>query len=164
MEKFMNIEILQADYLNQEHGKDMGYLMNCYSEDPMGGGESLSSQVITSLASELAKIPHAFSLLCYVDGKPAGLINCFECFSTFSCKPLINIHDVVVVKEFRGLGISSSMLSKVAEIAKAKGCCKVTLEVLEGNEIAQGSYKKSGFSDYVLDPSMGRALFWQKAL
>ena len=61
----MNIEILQADYLNQEHGKDIGYLMNCYSEDPMGGGESLSSQVITSLASELAKIPHAFSLLCF---------------------------------------------------------------------------------------------------
>ena len=37
MEECMNIEILQADYLNQEHGKDIGYLMNCYSEDPMGG-------------------------------------------------------------------------------------------------------------------------------
>lgn len=160
----MNIEIVQAEYINNEHAQDIGYLMNCYSSDRMGGGQPLPLETVQSLASELAKIPHAFSLLGYVDGKPAGLVNCFECFSTFNCKPLINIHDVVVAKEFRGLGISTLMLAKVDEVAKSKGCCKVTLEVLEGNDVAQSSYKKSGFSDYVLDPAMGRALFWQKAL
>lgn len=160
----MNIEILQAEYLNTTHGRDISYLMNCYSQGPMGRGEPLPTEIVESLASELAKIPHAFSLLCYVDGKPAGLVNCFECFSTFNCKPLINIHDVVVAEEFRGLGLSTSMLSMVDEIAMSKGCCKVTLEVLEGNDVAQNSYRKSGFSDYILDPAMGRALFWQKPL
>jgi ribosomal protein S18 acetylase RimI-like enzyme len=110
----------------------------------------------------LSKLSYAFSIICYVNNKPAGLVNCFEAFSTFKCKPLINIHDVVVVNEFRGLGLSQPMLSKVEEIAKLKGCCKITLEVLEGNKVAQKSYIKFGFAGYELDPIMGKALFWQR--
>jgi len=34
-----------------------------------------------------------------------------------------------VWKEFRGQGLSQMMLAKVEEIAKAKGCCKITFEV-----------------------------------
>jgi ribosomal protein S18 acetylase RimI-like enzyme len=110
----------------------------------------------------LSKLSYAFSIICCVNNKPAGLVNCFEAFSTFKCKPLINIHDVVVVNEFRGLGLSQPMLSKVEEIAKLKGCCKITLEVLEGNKVAQKSYIKFGFAGYELDPIMGKALFWQR--
>ena len=113
---------------------------------------------------ELAKLPHAFSIIAYVDGKPAGLVNCFEAFSTFSCKPLVNIHDVIVIKEFRGHNLSQNMLAKVEEIAKSKGCCKLTLEVLSKNEAARSSYTKFGFSDYELDPKMGTAQFWQKLI
>ena len=128
----------------------------------MGGSQPLSESVRSNLANELSKLPHAFSIICYVNNKPAGLVNCFEAFSTFKCKPLINIHDVVVVSEFRGLGLSQKMLSKVEEIAKQKGCCKITLEVLEGNKVAQNSYLKFGFAGYELDPIMGKALFWQR--
>lgn len=158
----MKIDVLIADYLNIQHAKDIGFLLNSYAEDPMGGGESLSEFIQENLALELSKLPHAFSVICYVNGKPAGLINCFEAFSTFKCKPLINIHDIVVVEEFRGLGISQQMLLRVEEKAKAMGCCKMTLEVLEGNQIAHHSYMKFGFSGYELDPEMGKALFWQK--
>ncbi len=160
----MKMEVLIADYLDERHGRDIGYLLNNYAEDPMGGGEPLTDYVKQNLAQELSKVPHAFSVICYVEGKPAGLINCFEAFSTFKCKPLINIHDIVVVDEFRGLGISQSMLAKVEELAIEKGCCKITLEVLEGNEIARNSYIKFGFDGYELDPNMGKALFWQKVL
>ena len=143
---------------------DIGNLLNEYAEDPMGGGESLPDDVKQNLSAELSKVPSAFSVICYVNGKAAGLTNCFEAFSTFKCKPLLNIHDVVVKKEFRGLGISQMMLAKVEETAKEKGCCKVTLEVLEGNKVAQNAYIKFGYSDYELDPKMGRALFWQKLI
>jgi ribosomal protein S18 acetylase RimI-like enzyme len=160
----MNVEVMIADYLNNQHADDVGFLLNNYAEDPMGGGAPLSDFIKQNLAVELSKIPHAFSVICYVDGKPAGLINCFEAFSTFKCKPLINIHDIVVAKEYRGLGISQSMLAKVEERAKEKGCCKITLEVLEGNEIARNSYMKFGFDGYELDPKMGKALFWQKVI
>jgi ribosomal protein S18 acetylase RimI-like enzyme len=158
----MNIEIEVVNYLDKRHAKDISYLLNSYAKDEMGGSEALSEYVQENLASELSKIPHAFSIISYVDDKPAGLINCFEGFSTFKCKALINIHDIIVNAEFRGLGLSQKMLSRVEEIAKQRECCKITLEVLEGNKIAQNAYKKFGFASYELDPKMGRALFWQK--
>ena len=103
-------------------------------------------------------------MLAFISGEPVGLVNCFEGFSTFQCRPLVNIHDVAVVAQHRGLGISQKMLAKVEEIARQRGCCKLTLEALEGNTIAQNAYRKLGFAGYELDPVMGKAMFWQKAL
>jgi len=54
------------------------------------------------------------------------------------------------------------MLHEVEKIAKERGCCKLTLEVLEGNCSAKKSYEKFGFSGYELDSEVGKALFWQK--
>ncbi|BAP45074.1 GNAT family N-acetyltransferase [Pseudomonas sp. 21LCFQ02] len=156
--------VLQASYTNPVHAEALGTLLNHYAEDVMGGGESLSLDTRQQLASELAKRPHAFSVLAFIAGEPVGLVNCFEGFSTFVCRPLVNIHDVVVLSSHRGLGISQKMLAKVEEIARQRGCCKLTLEVLEGNEVAKAAYQKQGFDGYQLDPQMGRAMFWQKVL
>lgn len=160
----MSIDIVIADYQNPAQGNDLLMLLDGYAQDPMGGGEALPPAVKASLLAELARLPHAFTVLAYVDNKPAGLINCFLGFSTFAAKPLVNIHDVVVSASFRGLGLSQKMMAKVEQVAREKGCCKMTLEVLEGNDIAKGSYRKFGFSGYELDPQMGKAVFWQKKL
>jgi len=160
----MNIEVIIADYSSEKHEIDIVHLLDSYAKDPMGGGESLALYVKENLVAELAKRSYAFSLICYVGTEPAGLINCFDGFSSFSCKPLINIHDVIVLNEFRGLGISQLLLNEVENIAKEKGCCKITLEVLEGNNAAKKAYLKQGFAGYELDPEMGKALFWQKSV
>ncbi|AKJ42424.1 GNAT family N-acetyltransferase [Pragia fontium] len=160
----MNINISLVDYTNPQQAQDLAELLDNYARDPMGGGEPLTPEVKANLTKELAKLPHAFSVMACVDGKPAGLINCFLGFSTFAAKPLVNIHDVVVSKDFRGLGLSQKMLEKVEQIARDRNCCKMTLEVLEGNKVAQGSYNKFGFDGYELDPEMGKAVFWQKKL
>ena len=91
-------------------------------------------------------------------------VNCFEGFSTFQARPLLNIHDVVVHKDYRGQGVSGLMLQKVAELARQRNCCKLTLEVLQNNPAAQAAYRKAGFQAYQLDPQMGQALFWEKKL
>lgn len=160
----MKVEVVVADYSSEQHQREIPMLLDMYASDPMGGGEPLSAEVKTSLVNELAKLPHAFSIISYVDGKPAGLVNCFEAFSTFTCKPIINIHDVSVSSDFRGLGLCRKMFEKVEEIARARGCCKMTLEVLSKNEVAKSAYQKLGFSDYALDPEMGTALFWEKPI
>ncbi|MGI1679308.1 MAG: GNAT family N-acetyltransferase [Cellvibrionaceae bacterium] len=160
----MPTNLIQADYHNQQHADDIGYLMNCYARDPMGGNAALPKEIIDNIAKELGKRDYAYTVLCYVDDKPAGLINCFEAFSTFACKPLVNIHDVIVVKEFRGQQISIKMLSKAEEIAKERGCCKMTMEVLQGNEVAKSAYQKFGFGAFELDPTVGKAMFWQKSI
>ncbi|MDQ0740666.1 GNAT family N-acetyltransferase [Pseudomonas sp. W4I3] len=159
-----DILVLQASYTNAVHADAIGSLLNHYAQDPMGGGHALPADLLQQLPAELAKRAHAFSVLAFVGGEPAGLVNCFEGFSTFACRPLVNVHDVVVAKQFRGLGLSQKMLQKVEEIARQRGCCKITLEVLEGNDLAQSAYRKFGFDDSVFDPAHGRMLFWSKAL
>ena len=160
----MKIEIIKADYLDAVHESDIQTLLNAYASNPMGGGKALTCEVKNNVVKELAKLPHAFSLLGYIDGIPISLVTCFEAFSTFTCKPLINIHDIFVLEKFRGKGVSQQMLAKVEEIAKSKNCCKITLEVLSNNSAAKASYLKFGFSDYELDPATGSALFWQKLI
>jgi len=160
----MTIDIIKADYTDARHKEDIPYLLNLYATDPMGGGQPISKETYQNLVDALAKVPHAFSVIVYVDNKPAGLANCFEAFSTFACKPIVNIHDLCIIKEHRGLGLSYKMLDKIEEIALAKGCCKITLEVLNNNTIAKSIYNKFGFSAYKLNSEAGHAVFWEKKL
>jgi ribosomal protein S18 acetylase RimI-like enzyme len=160
----MKVDIIQADYRDPKQREQIPQILSAYAGDPMGGGVPLSDFAKENLVGKLSQIPQAFSVLAYVDGTPAGLVNCFQGFSTFSCQPLINVHDLVVLAEFRGHGLSQGMLQKVEAIARERGCCKITLEVLSNNDIAKSAYTKFGFVGYELDPSAGHALFWEKAL
>lgn len=158
------VEVVEADLSLPAHAEALTELMDAYAKDPMGGGQSLSNYVKANLPTELSKRKSAHVILAFVDAKPAGLIVCLEGFSTFACKPLLNIHDVIVASPYRGRGLSKLLLQKAEAIAVELGCCKLTLEVLEGNHVAQAAYKAFGFSGYELDPQMGKALFWEKKL
>ena len=160
----MNITLELVDYDNEKQANELLFLLNEYAKDPMGGGSELASFSKNNLIAELKKRSFIFSIICYVDGKPAGFSNCIEGFSTFKCKPLVNIHDFAVNPEFRGLQLSQLLMNKIEEIAILKGCCKITLEVLEGNHVAKNAYIKAGFKGYELDPEMGKAVFWEKPL
>lgn len=139
-------------------------LLDGYASDPMGGGQVLADEVRASLIPRLQECGHYLGIIAWQDETPVGLVNCFEGFSTFAARPLLNIHDIVIVKDARGTGLSQRLLAKVEELARERGCCKLTLEVLSNNHVAQGAYRKFGFDAYQLDPAAGQALFWQKPL
>ncbi len=160
----MAISVITADYNDQQQAQDVMTCLSAYALDPMGGGEALSDFVQDNLIAKLRQQTNVFSVLCYVNGKVAALANCVEGFSTFSAKPLINFHDIVVLEANRGQGLTQYLFDYVETIAIDKGCCKLTLEVLEGNAIAKKAYEKVGFGSYELDPKMGQAVFWQKKL
>jgi len=77
---------------------------------------------------------------------PVGLANCFMGFSTFAARPLVNIHDLVVLPGYRGKGIGQALLQAVEQIAKERGCCKLVLEVRTDNP-AERLYRREGFTD-----------------
>ena len=158
------IEIVEANLHIPADAKAVVQLMDEYALDPMGGGKGLSNYVKTNLAAELAKRQTAHVVLALVDTAPAGLVVCLEGFSTFACQPLLNIHDVIVASPYRGRGLAKLLLQKVEAIAYDLGGCKLTLEVLEGNQVALSAYQACGFSGYELNPQMGKALFWEKKL
>lgn len=156
--------LIQADLTQPEHAQAYLKLMSDYASDPMGGGEDLSDYAKQHLIGALLKRNDVFIVLAFKNKQPAALITAIEGFSTFSCKPLLNIHDVIVFKDFRGQGLTGLLFGEIEKIAKSRDCCKMTLEVLEGNEIAKNAYRKQGFSGYQLDPEFGHAVFWTKSL
>ncbi len=156
------IEIVESNYTRDGHGKIILALLDRYAGGIMGGGKSLSDPVKENLVAELEKRDTIYTVIAFVDGTAAGLAISIEGFSTFACKPLLNIHDLFVSPEFRGRGIAKLILKKVEEIAKREGCCKLTLEVLENNIPGMNLYKSMGFVPYKLDPTQGRAMFMEK--
>ncbi|CAA6692342.1 MULTISPECIES: N-acetyltransferase [unclassified Lentimonas] len=159
-----DIEIVLADLSSPEHSKGIVLLLNEYAKDEMGGGSELTEFTKTHLIEALRKRPNCYVVLAYSNGTPAGLAINFEGFSTFACRPILNVHDFFVAPEFRGLGLAKALLAQVEELARKLECCKLTLEVLEGNARAQSVYRKFGFDGYELDPRMGRAMFYEKKL
>ena len=157
-------DIVPVDFDKPVHRDAVLALMKHYALDPMGGGEALSTYAQQNLVAELRRRDDVFSVLAFKGEQAAGLVNCFEGFSTFQARPLMNIHDVVVHQRFRGQGLAGLMLQQVERQARLRGCCKLTLEVLQGNELAQAVYRKAGFLAYQLDPKMGQAMFWEKKL
>jgi ribosomal protein S18 acetylase RimI-like enzyme len=158
------LRLCRADYHNPVHADALVRLLDAYAQDPAGGGEALSAFAKENLVKELAARPQAFSVLAFAGEQPVGLINCIEGFSTFACRPLVNIHDVAVLANHRGQRVGEQMLALVEQIAQERGACKLTLEVLQGNASAIRLYERVGFSGYQLDPAMGQAQFFHKWL
>lgn len=161
------LRIHAVDYRAAQDTTDVCALLALYARDPMGGGEPLAADVLGRLCSDLANRADAFSFLAYADGPPAralGLINCFEGYSTFKARPLLNIHDIVVHPDYRRRGVGQALLGAAQDLARRRGCCKLTLEVLNGNLLAARSYARFGFAAYELDPAAGQAVLMQKWL
>jgi len=158
------IEVFLADYRDAAQAAAVVDLLNAYASEPAGGGVPLDPAVRQDLPAALAARPQAFSVLAFEGGQPVGLINCLEGFSTFACKPLVNVHDVVVLPSHRGQGVAQKMFARVEQEARRRGACKLTLEVLSNNKPALRTYEREGFASYQLDPEFGHAVFLQKKL
>jgi ribosomal protein S18 acetylase RimI-like enzyme len=157
-------EIVRVRYDDARHADALIALLDAYARDPAGGGEPLSDFARGNLIAALAARPFVFSVLAFDDDTPVGLVNAIEGFSTFACQPLVNVHDVVVLPGHRGRGIAAQMFAEIEAIARERGACKLTLEVLEGNAAARALYQRLGFTAYQLDPAMGQAQFLHKWL
>jgi len=154
--------IHRIDLANAGHVAAMLTLLDEYAAGPTGRGYGLDEDVRGRLPAVLAARPYYVGWLAFVDAAPAGVVNCFEGVSTFRAQPLLNIHDIAVSPRFQRRGIGSALLAAVETEARVRGCCKITLEVLEGNSSAVAAYLKAGFEPYALDPAMGRAMFFER--
>ena len=158
------IVVKKVDYLEPADASALVALLDMYARDPMGGGEALKDHVKSRLCSDLAAHPGAVSWIAYVNNQPAGLLNAFKGYSTFKARPLMNVHDIAVDPAFRGQGVGQALLDALEQYAQANDCCKLTLEVLSGNQVALRSYLHFGFEQYALSAETGQALFMQKWL
>ena len=158
------LQVRRADYSAAADRAALIGLLDAYAQDRMGGGEALPADVRARLCDDLARHPLAVSFIAWLGDQPVGLANCFQGYSTFKARPLLNVHDMVVHPAHRARGIGQALLAACEDHARERDCCKLTLEVLSGNQRAMRSYAHFGFAPYVLDPREGQALLMQKWL
>ena len=90
-------------------------------------------------------MPGHLVLLAFAGQHAVGLAICFQGFSTFRARPLLNIHDLAVLPDHRRRGVATALLAAVEAQALRRGCCKLTLEVREDNPAAESLYRRLGF-------------------
>jgi len=147
---------IECDFSNPLHCQKLIELMNAYIKDKMGGGEIIAGEREYQLLEGLKNHPRSLVLFAQYQNQLVGLANCFVNFSTFACKPYINIHDFVVHPNFRGKKIAKTLMKGIIDRALEMDCAKVNLEVRDDNTKAQNLYQQFGFK-----PSEPDMWFWQ---
>ncbi len=146
------LKTIKANLFHEPHIEAIVSLVNEYIEDDMGGGIPLNRRKQEDLIENLQLLPNAIVFLATLGNKIVGVSISFYGFSTFHARKLINVHDLVVSKDYRGMGIGKALLESIISEAKENNCCKVTLEVREDNEKAIKLYKSVGINE--LNPPM----------
>jgi GNAT superfamily N-acetyltransferase len=157
------LEIRETDLTDPGDAQGVVEVLDSYATDPVGGGQPLRSDVRERLIPALREQPNSLVLLAFDDEQAIGIAVCFFGFSTFQARPLLNIHDLAVVPGHRGKGVGRALLLEAEKQALGRGCCKLTLEVQEGNLTARSLYDRFGFADFVVGDT-GPTRFLSKAL
>ena len=160
----MSVRIVEADLSLAEHQEAVLAMVDAYSRDAMGNGKPLDQDVRTRLIPGLRRHPTTLIFLAFDGVQSIGAAVCFIGFSSFAAKPIINIHDFVVLPTSRGKGIGRRLLEAVEAKARELGCCKLTLEVMDKNHQAIRMYLAAGFERYSLQEEAGVAIFMSKPL
>jgi ribosomal protein S18 acetylase RimI-like enzyme len=137
--------IRPADLDRSDDARAVVALLYAYAEDAMGSGEPLSEDVQERLVPALRAVPDRLVLLAFDGDAAVGLAICFQGFSTFRARPLLNIHDLAVLPSHRGRGVATAMLAAIEAEARRRECCKLTLEVRDDNPRAEALYRALGF-------------------
>lgn len=155
----MPLTIVECDLAKSEHREAFVVLLNEYIKDDMGGGEAIKGAREEKLLAHLRAHPAKLILFAKVERVYAGMAVCFWGYSTFRVCPLLNIHDLVVLPEYRKKGIGRHLMQAVEEKARASGGGKLTLEVRSDNQKARQLYLSLGYGE--CQPPMS---FWVKLL
>jgi len=142
----VKLQIVEGDLLRDSHREALAKLVNAYMLDEMGERRPLGVDLAGKIVSGLSNHPVAFIFFADYAGELVGMSVCFLGFSTFYGRGVLNIHDLIVLPQYRKNGIARKLLEAMEEKARSLDCCKVTLEVREDNLRAMSLYRSRGFS------------------
>jgi ribosomal protein S18 acetylase RimI-like enzyme len=155
----MQVDIIEGNLNIDSHKQNFVKLLNEYISDKMGGGAQFNEETRKKLLNDLLNFPTLMIYFAKFRETFIGMAVCFLGYSTFKAKRLINIHDIIVSKDFRNKGVGRKIIETVIKKGKELDCCKITLEVRNDNENAKKLYQSIGFDDST--PPM---FFWNKPL
>lgn len=155
----MPIQVVSSKLAGMQEQADFRTLLKTYMTDQMGRGQTPGEIIIRQSLQGVMQHPTSSVYFAYIEQVCAGMAVCFEAYATFLASPALNIHDLIVVPEFRRLGVARAILQYIEEDCRARAIGKLTLEVRSDNFPAQDLYKGQGFRE--CSPAM---YFWVKYL
>jgi GNAT superfamily N-acetyltransferase len=152
------IRVRRVDFTDTQDATAYLEQLDAYARDPMGAGQALPTAVRERLVSDLGQHPGSYALLAEIGDTGVGFATCFLGYSTFQARPLLNIHDIAVLPDWRGRGIARALLDAITGLATSLGCCRLTLEVRSDNPRARRLYCDTGFTAASCDLFMEKPL------
>jgi len=137
----MSIHIVCIEVDDPDHQKALETLFIEYASD-------VSVSIESNIVAQLNALPYFHGFLCLDDNKPLGFAICFESFSTYRAKKLLNIHDFMIARKARGQGLGKLLLTSIEEYCRERDFLKITLEVEQDNYVAKNLYSVSGYEDF----------------
>lgn len=147
--------IARLDIENHQQRYDMQKLFIEYSV-------AADAEINADIVDKLCELPYFIGFIAYLDDEPIGFAVCFESFSSYRCKKVLNVHDFMISAKFRGLGYGKTLLTAVEQFCIVNDYLKITLEVDDDNQSAQRLYASCGFEDHQV--VLKGLLHWQKYL
>lgn len=110
--------------------------------------ENLSHEVVATedaiAASLFGDRPAAAVFMAEWDGKPAGFALYHSMYSTFIARTGLYLEDLFVRPDFRGNGIGTALLVRLARLAVDEGHCRLDWSCLTWNEPSLDFYRSIG--------------------
>ena len=79
-----------------------------------------------------------------IDEKVVGYALYYYTFSGYQGSPVLYINNLYVKPDYRGQGIGTQLLKRLAQYGVEHECCRIALDVFEWNETAFAFFKKFG--------------------
>jgi len=159
-----DVQVVEARLGDPVHADALVAILDAYAREPAGGGVPLPPDTRERLVPALRERHGTLVLLALAEGVPRGAAVAFEGFSTFSARPLWNLHDLAVLPAWRGRGLGTALVEALAARARERGACKLTLEVREDNRGARALYRRLGFGDFAPGGDASPTFFLERRL
>ncbi len=137
----MTTLIKYIDVDNLEHRNALESLFQEYSS-------GVSAAIDSTIVNQLFDLPYFHGFLCFKDNEPQGFAVCFESYSTYRAKKVLNIHDFMISSCARGKGLGKLLLQGIENYCRNRNYLKITLEVDDDNTIAKQLYSSCEYQDY----------------
>lgn len=158
------MEIAELNLAEPDGVEKFTQLLDAYCRTPNGGGVALSDEVRNRLFNVMPQYGNVIAFLSRHQNKPAGVVFGFYNLYVFSAQPYADIQFIFVLPEFQRRGIAKKLMLAFEAKAHELGCCKVTLEVREGNEQAKALYSVLEYRRGTFGPRNDVLEFWERRL
>ncbi len=109
-----------------------------------GAADAVEATEESLLRTIFGDPPLAHVLLAEIDGRAVGFASYFFSYSTFLARPGFWLDDLYVDADVRSRGVGRAILTRLAHLARRRGCGRIEWTAAVTNERGLAFYRRNG--------------------